>query len=155
VTSADLVKVELEIMGDTYWLVDSGFSNYFAKESAKSPLMTEDGTANYEGQDVYIFITFRTPADVNQRTGNFEFNKDKVSPFTGIYRVVKCLTRFAEGQFRQTLTCVRLQAQPSDFADKIKTDKTNNTTTKVGGETKPATNTSETTEYDFDDDFYI
>lgn len=154
VTSADLVKVELEIMGDTYWLVDSGFSNYFAKESAKSPLLTEDGTANYEGQDVYIFITFRTPADVNQRTGNFEFNKDKVSPFTGIYRVVKCVSKFAEGQFRQTLTCVRLQAQPSDFDSKLKTDKSTNKTVEVGGQTKPATNTSDATDYDFDDVFY-
>jgi hypothetical protein len=155
VTSADLVKVELEIMGDTYWLVDSGFSNYFAKESEKSPLITDDGTANYEGQDVYIFITFRTPADVNQRTGNFEFNKDKVSPFTGIYRVVKCVSKFADGQFRQTLTCVRLQAQPSDFDSKLKTDKTTNKTVEVGGETKPPTNTSEATNYDFEDDFYI
>ena len=155
VTSADLIKVELEIMGDTYWLVDSGFSNYFAQESEKSPLMTEDGTANYEGQDVYIFITFRSPADVNERTGNFEFNKETVSPFSGIYRVVKCTNRFADGQFRQTLTCVRLQAQPNEFDGTVKTDRTDTGTIKIGEKNNPASSTSDATNYDFEDDFYI
>ena len=149
-SSSDLVKIELDIIGDTYWLVDSGLSNYFSETSDASPLLTEDGTANYEGQDVYIFLTFRTPADVNERTGNFEFsNKDKVSPFSGIYRVWKCTSKFESGTFKQTLSCIRIQAQPTDFdGESVTTDKKDNKTVVIGGETKPKTNPSETVKTD-------
>jgi len=144
-SSSDLIKLDLEIMGDTYWLVDSGLSNYFASSSDQSPLLTEDGTANYEGQDVYVFITFRTPADINERTGNFEFsNKDKISPFSGIYRVWKCASKFESGTFKQTLSCIRIQSQPGDFdGEKVNTDKKTNKTVEIVGQGKPKSNPSE------------
>jgi hypothetical protein len=145
VTSADLVKVDLDIVGDTFWLVDSGLSNYFAKESETSSQLTEDGTMNYEGSDIYIYISFRTPADINTKRGLIEFsNKDKESPFSGIYRVYKCISNFESGKFTQTLNCVRMQAQPQDFDGKATTtSKQNATQVKVGGETKPKDNPSE------------
>ena len=143
VTSADLVKINFEIMGDTYYLIDSGLSNYFAAESGSSNLLTEDGTMNYEGQDVYIYITFRTPADINQRTGGFEFD-DGVSPFSGIYRVIKVISKFEGGTFKQELQCIRMQAQPTDFdGKKLQSSTQNNATVKVKGESKDKTNVSE------------
>lgn len=143
VTSADLVKINFTIMGDTYYLIDSGLSNYFAAESSASTQLTEDGTMNYEGRDVYIYITFRTPADINLRTGGFEFDQG-VSPFSGIYRVIKVISKFEAGQFKQDLQCVRMQAQPTDFdGENVSTDKQTNKTVEVVGETKEITNTSE------------
>ena len=143
VTSADLVKINFEIMGDTYYLIDSGLSNYFAAESGSSNLLTEDGTMNYEGQDVYIYITFRTPADINQRTGGFEFD-DGVSPFSGIYRVIKVISKFEGGTFKQELQCIRMQAQPTDFdGKKLQSSTQGNATVKVTGEAKDKTNVSE------------
>jgi len=143
VTSADLVKINFEIMGDTYYLIDSGLSNYFAAESGSSNLLTEDGTMNYEGQDVYIYITFRTPADINQRTGGFEFD-DGVSPFSGIYRVIKVISKFEGGTFKQELQCIRMQAQPTDFdGKKLQSSTQGNATVKVTGEAKDKNNVSE------------
>ena len=143
VTSSDLVRINFTIMGDTYYLIDSGLSNYFAKESGQSTLLTEDGTMNYEGQDVYIYITFRTPADINERTGGFEFSEG-VSPFSGIYRVIKVHSKFSGGTFKQELECVRMQAQPTDFdGEKTTVDKQNNKTVEVTGEAKEQTNVSE------------
>ena len=143
VTSADLVKINFTVMGDTYYLIDSGLSNYFAAESGSSNLLTEDGTMNYEGQDVYIYITFRTPADINERTGGFEFD-DGVSPFSGIYRVIKVISKFEGGTFKQELQCIRMQAQPTDFdGKKLTTSTQNNTTVKVTGEAKDKNNVSE------------
>ena len=143
VTSADLVKINFEIMGDTYYLIDSGLSNYFAAESGSSNLLTEDGTMNYEGQDVYIYITFRTPADINQRTGGFEFD-DGVSPFSGIYRVIKVISKFEGGTFKQELQCIRMQAQPTDFdGKKLQSSTQGNATVKVTGEAKDKENVSE------------
>jgi hypothetical protein len=102
--SADLVTVDLEIMGDPYWIVDSGMGNYFS--SAPSPVsqITNDGTMNYESGNVYIYLTFRTPADINETTGLYDFSvAGKDSPFSGIYRVNMCENTFSDGQWKQKL----------------------------------------------------
>lgn len=115
-SSADLVNLDLEILGDTYWMVDSGFANYFSPESTITDQITEDGTCNYEGSDVYIMITFRTPADIDPVTGMYQFStKGKESPFSGIYRVTRLENTFYEGVFKQRLTCIRMRGQSSDY----------------------------------------
>jgi hypothetical protein len=102
------MKVNLEILGDTYWIVDSGFSNYFASADPKSQV-TSDGTMNYEAGDVYIYLSFRTPSDVDEATGLYNFNGQlKESPFGGIYRVVQCENTFSDGLWKQKLTCIRM-----------------------------------------------
>lgn len=106
--SADLVKVNLEILGDTYWIVDSGFSNYFASATPASQI-TNDGTMNYESGDVYVYLSFRTPADVDETTGLYNFNGTiSESPFGGIYRVTQCENNFQDGVWKQKLTCLRM-----------------------------------------------
>ena len=118
-SSADLITVDLQILGDTYWMVDSGMGNYFAKPSSQSDLITNDGTANYEGSDCYIYISFRTPADVNTQRGLYEFSRRGVeSPFSGIYQVTLVENNFESGQFTQTLKCLRKQGQPIDYDGK-------------------------------------
>lgn len=108
-SSADMVTVNLEILGDPYWMVDSGFSNHFS--SAPSPVsqITDDGSMNYESGNVYIYISFNTPADVNVLTGYYEYSAaGKQSPFGGIYRVVSCENTFADGNWKQKLKCIRM-----------------------------------------------
>lgn len=117
--SADLVTVDLEIMGDPYWIVDSGIGNYFA--SAPSPVsqITNDGTMNYESGNVYIYLTFRTPADINETTGLYDFSvAGKDSPFSGIYRVNMCENTFSDGQWKQKLKCLRMPGPQGPEADK-------------------------------------
>lgn len=153
VSSADLVKVELEILGDTFWLVDSGLSNYFAQPAAVSDQVTEDGTMNYEGSDIYIYLSFRTPADINTKSGLVEFSyEDQESPFSGIYRVFRCESKFDQGKFTQILHCVRMQGQPQDFEGKpLTVDPANSAQTKVGKKADPKTNTSDATYDEFGD----
>lgn len=133
-SSADLVKLDLEVLGDPYWLVDSGIANYFADVDSPTDLLNSDGTANYEGSDVYIYITFRTPADVDVASGMYQFAKNqKESPFGGIYRVTMCENVFNEGKFTQKLTCIRMPGQPADFDGKTaKTDPENALAVKTG-----------------------
>lgn len=133
-SSADLISLDLEIMGDPYWLVDSGISNYFAEVDEPTDLLNADGTANYEGSDVYIYVTFRTPADVDIATGMYQFSKNQnESPFGGIYRVTMCENTFSDGKFTQKLTCVRMPGQPSDYdGNTAKTDPQNATAIKTG-----------------------
>ena len=108
-SSADMVTVNLEILGDPYWLIDSGMSNYFVGAASPTAQITDDGTMNYESGNVYIYMTFRTPADVNTLTGLYDFSiAGKESPFGGIYRVVTCENQFNDGNWKQKLKCIRM-----------------------------------------------
>ena len=108
-SSADMVTVNLEILGDPYWLIDSGMSNYFVGAASPTAQITDDGTMNYESGNVYIYLTFRTPADINQETGLYDFSiSGKESAFGGIYRVVSCENTFNDGNWKQKLKCIRM-----------------------------------------------
>jgi len=108
-TSADLVTIDLELLGDPYWLVDSGMANHFSSSFAPTDQITGDGTMNYESGNVYIYLTFRTPIDVNTTTGLYDFSQvGEESPFGGIYRIVQCDNTFADGNWKQKLKCIRM-----------------------------------------------
>lgn len=117
--SADLVTVDLEIMGDPYWLVDSGMGNYFSGTSAPTAQITNDGSMNYESGNIYIYLTFRTPADINETTGLYDFSvAGKESPFGGIYRVNMCENYFSDGMWKQKLKCLRMPGPQGPEANK-------------------------------------
>ena len=150
-SQAEMVTVNLEILGDTYWLVDSGTGNYFSPVSDPQAQVTDDGTMNYESGDVFIYLTFRTPIDINEETGLYNFPKGE-SPFTGIYRVTMCENVFSEGIFKQKLTCIRMPGQPADYADSpaelkagLKADPANALSVKIGPEEKTKTTPTDNT----------
>ena len=130
--SADLISVNLEIMGDPYWLVDSGIANYFADAPSPTSQITNDGTMNYESGNVYIYLTFKTPADINETEGLYDFSKEgKESPFGGIYRVVACENTFADGQWKQKLKCLRM---PGPQGPEVTEEDKTSTVTPVGAQ---------------------
>ena len=108
-SSADMVTVTLEILGDPYWLVDSGTANYFSAAPNATSQITNDGTMNYESGNIYVYISFRTPADINTTTGLYDFSiAGKESPFGGLYRVNMCENTFADGMWKQKLKLLRM-----------------------------------------------
>jgi hypothetical protein len=118
--SADLVTVDLEIMGDPYWIVDSGMGNYFSPAPSPVSQITNDGTMNYESGNIYIYLTFKTPADINETTGLYDFSvAGKDSPFSGIYRVNMCENTFSDGQWKQKLKCLRMPGPQGPEASKL------------------------------------
>ena len=150
--SADLVTVDLEIIGDPYWLVDSGMSNHFSSAPYPTSQITEDGTMNYESGNVYIYLTFRTPIDVNTTTGLYDFSQvGEESPFGGIYRVVQCENTFAEGNWKQKLKCIRMPGpqgpetvkainpETGEVYDKLVVNKTDVPATEIGPKEPPKT----------------
>ena len=115
--SGDLITVDLDILGDPYWMVESGQSNHIDAAAPRSQT-TEGGEANYSGGEIYIFISFRTPIDTNTDTGLYEFANENPSPFSGVYKVLRCDGEFKGGQFTQKLKCVRMPGQPIDYGGK-------------------------------------
>ncbi len=113
--SGDMIVCNIELMGDTFWIVDSGIGNYIAAKFDDA--VTVDGTPTYEGSEVYIYITFRTPSDVLEGTGLYGFpNEGKVSGFSGIYKVLSCESKFNDGKFTQLLKLTRMPGQATDFS---------------------------------------
>jgi hypothetical protein len=131
----DMLKLNMEIWGDPYYIAQSGTGNYTSKPSAFQNL-NSDGTMNYQNGEVHIGVNFRTPIDINQSTGLYNFaggNSAPVVQFSGLYRVRQIVSTFNNGQFKQTLTGSRVMQQENPTAGTAaKTFTTSNTTPDTG-----------------------
>jgi hypothetical protein len=107
----DMMNIELEIVGDPYWIANSGKGNY-VDNPTNLINVTKDGSVNFVNSEVDVVINFRTPTDINQATGLYELKNTKiVNSFSGLYRVSTIRSYFSKGTFRQVLVCHRRQGQ--------------------------------------------
>lgn len=141
-SSADLITVNLEILGDLFWVIESGIGNYFSLPDDKNSQVTESGSLNYEDGDVFVYLTFKTPADVDEQVGGYRFvaGGGSTSTFSGLYRVFKCESRFSDGTFKQVLSAVRMPGQVIDYPGGTRgiEDANNAFTTKISEKTSDA-----------------
>lgn len=110
----DMVNISLTIIGDPYYITQSGAGNYTSAATQYKNL-NKDYTINYQNGEVHIKINFRTPVDINQTSGMYSFsNVTKTAPmlmFSGFYRVTGVESRFSGGKFQQVLTGNRVPGQ--------------------------------------------
>lgn len=143
----DMVMLDLEILGDPYWFVTSGMGNYIAEPVPGVKDLNKDGSVNWQTSQVHCVVNFRTPIDINQVTGMYNFGgpnhmdmtKDpKAGPaigFSGAYCVNIVSNNFRDGSFRQTLKGFRVNGQEYK---KIADDK-KNLNSKNSSDQKPST----------------
>lgn len=133
-SNVDLVRCRLKIMGDPWFLSDSGMGNYQA-ESSPIIFNTKDRTMDYVRGFVYIGLNFRTPYDYSNRGilegGMVGGDSLKVPQFSGLYRVTKVEHDFSEGQFTQTLEILRQMNQTG-----IDTKQSSDSAQDIGGNVK-------------------
>jgi hypothetical protein len=107
-------QLEMTIIGDPYYIAHSGISNYTATPSQYSNL-NSDGSINHQNGEVDIIVNFRSPLDINQSTGLYDFGKStKTAPvlmFSGLYKLLTVSNHFKGGQFTQTLKGNRRPSQ--------------------------------------------
>lgn len=122
-----MIKSEIEIMGDPYYLVTGGIGNY--RPEMEAPGLTKDGEADHNYSQLLIKLNFRNPEDINplDKGGRMNFGTKKVS-FSGIFMVTEVKSSFREGQFKQTLNAIRMFGQimednikPDNVAEKMTT----------------------------------
>jgi hypothetical protein len=118
-SSADMINLEIDIIGDTYYLSDSGLnSNYFAKKGPNDQT-TADESMNYEGSEIFVYLSFRTPVEPNlsvvQQGGLYDFPQAGESPYSGVFKVVALVHKFSNGTFTQTLNLIRIPGQGGDY----------------------------------------
>lgn len=128
---ADMVQLQMKIIGDPFYLGDSGMGNYSAGNTNIKGV-NSDLAINYQRGEVYITVNFRNPIDINYKRGLYDFPQGELSPtFSGLYRVGAVENVFDRGVFTQTLDLLRMQNQtpeggPSGVPDTAATDQINN-----------------------------
>ena len=105
--SVNLLSGHLDIMGDPYYLCTSGMGNYLPK--SKDIATTADGEANFTQAPCVIKLNFRNPIDIGP-DGFLKFQSTLV-PFSGLYQVINCVSKFSDGQFKQSLKLLRYAGQ--------------------------------------------
>lgn len=102
--SADLCKIDLEIVGDPFWF---GTPNSILLEklggnnNMKNSSMT---LADYNKGGNYFYLTVQTPSDYDPADGLMKFDQNNM--ISGLYLATKVEHTF-KGQFTQRITAVR------------------------------------------------
>jgi hypothetical protein len=118
-SSGSMITINMEILGDPYYLADSGMGNYNA-EATNFMNVNIDGSVDYQSSEVDILINFRTPIDLNPESGTYLMDGEAVGvkDFSGLYKVITVTSKFSENIFTQQLTCNRRKNyQLKDFEE--------------------------------------
>ena len=158
----DMLTMDITILGDPYYLADSGQGNYNSPPLAQA--YTTDGTMDYQRGEVEVEVNFKTPVDYNSKSGEIIFpsldNNVIVGAFSGLYKVITVRNSMSGGKFTQVLSLVRRNNQDenegsgtsdntqavtsSEGDDTTNSDNSNPPSANSGGAT-PATATGSTT----------
>ena len=105
----DMINIKLKIIGDPDFIktddiyYNPGNVNYPGPGDATAP----DGSILMDRGDIFAFVTWRTPSDLNEETGLPEFKKFQNSAFDGVFKIIKVTCEFKGGGFEQTLDMIR------------------------------------------------
>ena len=142
-SNVDLFELNLRIVGDTYFLPNSGMGNYVSKVVDRREIYNEEGQkrtvaavfSNADGEaalingQILVEVDFKTPIDLGKE-GDMEFasftsnttTSDKLGEFSGVYRVTNIVSHFRQGKFEQEVKMIKPQnmelQQPSDNSGK-------------------------------------
>ena len=116
-SNVDLLQLQLRIVGDTYFLPNSGMGNLVVADLRKQNKAIEFGERemDYLNTQVHVEVNFNTPVDINETTGDMnlasirlqEQKQDiKLGVFSAVYRVTKVRSEFVGGKFEQDIELV-------------------------------------------------
>jgi len=103
-----MIKCDLEILGDPYFLCTGGHGNFRPKIIDST--ITDNGEAPYQVHNVMVVMEFRNPTDIDPNTGFVVFDKERI-PYNGCYQVTKVVSKFQDGLFTQRLQLLRVAGQ--------------------------------------------
>ena len=115
---ADMIKIELEILGDPAFICQDSFLNVkpdgTVLDTFRTTFSREYESFNSDSFQPILNLVYRIPDDLDELEGTM-FSGDKYRDenlfFNGLYQVNKIESRFENGQFLQTLFCSRFNNQ--------------------------------------------
>jgi len=111
----DLQVMKMRIMGDPYYISDSGVGNYWTT-SAGGYINAKDGS-RVTNKQLFVEVIFRIALDYQENPyGIMKFMDETgiVKSFSGLYKVQLVENSFSGGKFEQVLQMVRVRGQKLD-----------------------------------------
>jgi len=151
----DMMNLKMDIIGDPYYLSDAGICSKYLGEYGPNEQVTSDGTMNWQGSEIFIFVSFRNPVEPNLGTtgrgGLYNFPKGQwVSPYSGLYRIIQVDHKWSGNVYTQTIDMNRIVNQSIDFAGRAEIDRQNQWLYEIKEAPKP-TGPVDTTVYGGDE----
>lgn len=114
--SADLIAVNMEILGDPCWIQHKGASNKSFKNTfvPETRNIDKHGSVQPDEYEQYIVLNYNPPVDIVDNLGLFKLKGRGSSWFSGRYKVFLAENRFADGVYTTVLEMVRARYQPTD-----------------------------------------
>jgi hypothetical protein len=108
-SDVDLITMTIKILGDPYYIADSGMGNYNAQTTSFTNI-NADGTINHQSGQVHILLNFLTPIDIDEPSGRYKMDGPQVgvSNFSGLYQVIGVNNNFSGNLFTQELELVKM-----------------------------------------------
>lgn len=120
-SNVSLLNIEMEIMGDPYFITDSGVGNYNA-EATNFYNINIDNTVNHQSGEVDILVNFRTPIDYgNDGAYLYDGKSIGLKDFSGLYQVITITNKFSDNVFTQAINAIRRKNY--ELKDEGETDK--------------------------------
>jgi len=134
--TADMVKVQLKIIGDPSWIGVSQFlpanventgSGVGSDKNIRDLGFVGQWSNQYKSfntdiADPVIRLNFKMPSDLDDVKGVYELGRTQSAVFSGLYQVYKVESIFANGAFTQTLHMTRFNNQSNSAKTKTLTD---------------------------------
>lgn len=113
---ADMMKIELEILGDPAYVAQDIFAPYEDKILQGEEYDFQRNSFNMQSHMPVVHLNYRMPTDLREKEGTM-FDKQFLESnlfFSGGYQVTRIDSSMNQGQFTQTLTMVRLNNQDGE-----------------------------------------
>ena len=95
----DMINVKLKITGDPTLIKQD---DMYGSLGSSVPM---------DAKEVFAKLTFKSPSDIQQDVGLYDFDSYPNAAFSGIYKIILIDNLFERGQFTQTLDMIRLFEQ--------------------------------------------
>ena len=116
VNGVDMILTNMTILGDPYYLGDSGMGNYNAQKTNFENL-NADQSMDYQNGEVDVIVNFRTPIDIDASKGAYTMGPTSlINKFSGLYKVLQVESKFSRGRFTQNLQLSRRIGQTGDVS---------------------------------------
>jgi hypothetical protein len=108
----DQAKIKLRIVGDPAWMQQGEIAEGISARNFNFSPFNNDGTINYDSQEVVFDISWNRPADYDPNTGLMDLARSQVKPDgtysnqpqeNATYTAIKCKNIFSKGRFEQEL----------------------------------------------------
>ncbi len=109
-SAVDLLTCEMRIMGDPYFMADSGVGN-FNSDGTTFMNLKANGAIDHESGEVDIILNFRTPVDITAEGPQFDGRTIGVKDFSGLYKVWQVINNFSGNEFTQDVSMIRRRNQ--------------------------------------------